>query len=184
LLSLLLVMVMVMVMVVVVVVVVFGPRRTEVVARHDALLAKARTKTVMSYGASCILHGEKRATEHGDQPSIDLPQRGKIPMTGWMRHRHPSTPIQSTDARASSTWLLPWWLAQRTKGHVRSAVAPRLQRARSRSQSVKPLEYGILDGVRESRCRTKSRHHVAALAALRPEARNSPRRCVAMPGEA
>lgn len=65
LLSLLLVMVMVMV------VVVFGPRRTEVVARHDAPLAKARTKTVMSYGASCILHGEKRATEHGDQPSID-----------------------------------------------------------------------------------------------------------------
>ena len=54
-----------------VMVVVFGPRRTELVARHDALLAKARAKTVMSYGASCILHEEKWATENGDQPSID-----------------------------------------------------------------------------------------------------------------
>lgn len=54
-----------------VMVVVFGPRRTELVALHDALLAKARAKTVMSYGALCILHEEKRATEHGDQPSID-----------------------------------------------------------------------------------------------------------------
>lgn len=48
-----------------------GRRRTELVARHDALLAKARAKTVMSYGASCILHEEKRAIGHGDQPSID-----------------------------------------------------------------------------------------------------------------
>lgn len=54
-----------------VMVVVFGPRRTELVSRHDALLAKASAKTVMSYGASCIFHEEKRATEHGDQPSID-----------------------------------------------------------------------------------------------------------------
>lgn len=46
-------------------------RRTELVARHDALLAKAIAKAVMSYGASCILHEEKRATGHGDQPSID-----------------------------------------------------------------------------------------------------------------
>lgn len=36
---------------------------------------------------------------------------------------------------------------------------------------MEPLENGILDGARESRCRNKSRHHVATLVALRPEAR-------------